>query len=364
MQKVISINLNGNAYQLEESGYEALRDYLSGAEGELEGNPDRTEIIADLEQAIADKCRKFLGAHKSVVSAGEVRQIIKEMGPIDAEPGQDAANGKEAAGKDTPPHSTEPAMKRLYRNPDGAMIAGVCSGLAAYFGIDVTLVRILFVIAVVLSKGAAIIIYIGMMFVVPEATTAEERAAAGGLPFNAKEVIQRARRQYTEGTRHWQRQLREQQRRWRRGGWTPGMPMVYAQPPWTAPLAPLFGLVHLALFLTMAAMMISLVNTGGVLDWRLPPDVPVWAGAIALLIGYQIVVSPIRAVQHWSWRPQADGQPNPYAFWNAVVWLIGMFLVLWIASSHVPEIREFVQRLPPVMRDFAEAVRNFMSRHH
>ena len=45
-------------------------------------NPDRAEIIADLEQAIADKCRRFLGPHKTVVTAAEVEQIIREMGPV------------------------------------------------------------------------------------------------------------------------------------------------------------------------------------------------------------------------------------------------------------------------------------------
>ena len=42
---------------------------------------------------------------------------------------------------------------------------------------------------------------------------------------------------------------------------------------------PLFGLVHLAMFLTMLAMMVSLVNTGTrSCSWRLPDDVPLWAG--------------------------------------------------------------------------------------
>jgi len=54
MQKVISINLNGIAYQLEEGGYGALQDYLSQAQRELKDNPDRAEIMRDLEQAIAD----------------------------------------------------------------------------------------------------------------------------------------------------------------------------------------------------------------------------------------------------------------------------------------------------------------------
>ena len=83
MQKVITINLNGNAYQIDENGYAALVSYLDGAGRQLLDNPDRLEIIADLEQAIADKCRAFMGPNKTVVSDSEVDQIIREMGPVD-----------------------------------------------------------------------------------------------------------------------------------------------------------------------------------------------------------------------------------------------------------------------------------------
>src|SRR4029453_2280827 len=84
MHKVITINLNGNAYQIEEAGYGALVGYLDGAQRQLRDNPDRMEIIADLEQAIADKCARFLSPQKSVVTSSEVDQIIKEMGPVEA----------------------------------------------------------------------------------------------------------------------------------------------------------------------------------------------------------------------------------------------------------------------------------------
>jgi len=76
MNKVITINLGGNAYQLEEGGYDALRSYLDAAGRRLEGNPDRDEIIADIERAIADKVRGVLGANKTVVLAREVAAII------------------------------------------------------------------------------------------------------------------------------------------------------------------------------------------------------------------------------------------------------------------------------------------------
>ena len=361
MQKVISINLNGNAYQLDESGYDVLREYLARADRELAANPDRAEIVADLEQAIADKCQTFLGPHKSVVNAGEVEQIVKEMGPINAATGDDAAAARETAagGKQPPPH--EPPQKRLYRNPDGAMIAGVCNGLAAYFGIDATVVRVLFVLVAVLTKGVGFIFYVVMMFIVPEARTAEERAAAGGAPFNAKEVVDRAKKQYADGTRHWRRQWRQQQRQWRKQGWAPAGPFPYAVSPLGAMMLPVFALAHLALFLIMAAAMISLVNTGAILSWRLPPNLPVWAGALILLAAYQIAVSPIRSVQQWSGQWRAHGQPGWYAFSNAVIWLIGMAVVVWVASNHIPEIREFLQRMPPLIREFAFAIRGLLS---
>jgi phage shock protein PspC (stress-responsive transcriptional regulator) len=241
------------------------------------------------------------------------------------------------------------------------MIAGVCTGLSAYLGIDVAIIRILFALAAFFSKGVGFIAYIVMMFVIPEAKTAEERATAGGAPLNAREVIDRARAQVLEGKKQWRRTWREQRRQWRRQGWAPGVaPMAFGAP-WVAPMLPLFALAHFALLLTFGFMVVSLVNTGAVLGWTLPPDVPVWAGILVLFIGYQVVVSPIRAVQHWSFQIPAGGQPGAFAFWNAVVWLTGMAFIVWIASNHMPEIREFIQKLPPLIQQFAEAMRRLFA---
>jgi phage shock protein PspC (stress-responsive transcriptional regulator) len=358
MQKVISINLNGNAYQLDESGYETLREYLAGAERQLAGNPDRAEIMADLEQAIADKCATYLGPHKTVVSSAEVAQIVAEMGPVDGTAGRkdgDAEAGAAGASK-----QAGEAPRRLFRIPSGQMIAGVCTGLAAYFKVDVTLVRIGFVLATLLTKGAAIVAYIVMMFVVPEATTAEEHAAAGGQPFNAKEVIDRAKARSADVGRQWRRQWVRQQRQWRRR-WGPGAVPVTVVSPFVAALSPIFALAHVALFLLLMVMLISLVNTGAVFTWTLPADVPVWAAALVLLIGYQVVVSPLRAVGQWGLRAGGPEQAS-FAFWNAVVWLIGLAFAIWLASDHIPEIREFLRRVPELIRDFAWAVRDLFDK--
>jgi phage shock protein PspC (stress-responsive transcriptional regulator) len=362
MQKVISINLNGNAYQLEESEYETLREYLARAEQALSENPDRTEILRDLEQAIADKCQRYLGPHKTVVMASEVDRIVAEMGPVDAAAGESAEGAdstRQAADADsrerTPP-------RRLYRILDGAMIAGVCNGVAAYFQVDVTVVRIGFVAAALLTKGVAIIAYIVMMFVVPEAETPEARAAAAVAPVNARDIIDRAKKHYAEG-QAMAPAVAQQRREWQRYGWPPGVAIAYGPPPWAALLLPVFGLAHIALFLVMAAMVISLVNTGAILTWQLPPDVPVWAGVLILLVAYQIAVAPLRAVHQWTSFPRPGVDPAWFTFWNAVTWLAGLAFVLWIASDHVPEIREFLMRVPDLVHDFVQAIRDLVTEY-
>src|SRR5580692_488683 len=82
MNTVIIINLNGNAFHLEEPGFQSLRAYLERAQLQLQDNPDKTEIMADLEQAIADKCAHFLRPHKNVLTAAEIDDVLKEMGPV------------------------------------------------------------------------------------------------------------------------------------------------------------------------------------------------------------------------------------------------------------------------------------------
>lgn len=56
--------------------------------------------------------------------------------------------------------------KRLYKSPD-AIISGVCGGIAEYFGIDPTLVRILMVVISIVCLGFPVIIYVVLMIVVP-----------------------------------------------------------------------------------------------------------------------------------------------------------------------------------------------------
>ena len=65
---------------------------------------------------------------------------------------------------------TEPnsnGTKRLYRIREGRVVAGVCAGLAAYFGIDPTLVRLAFALFTIFG-GAGVLLYLVAWIVIPE----------------------------------------------------------------------------------------------------------------------------------------------------------------------------------------------------
>jgi|SRR3954447_24720797 phage shock protein C len=63
---------------------------------------------------------------------------------------------------------TSPGYKQLRRPLDDRMVAGVCSGVARYVGVDPVLVRIGFVLIGVVTWGAALLAYPVMMFLMPD----------------------------------------------------------------------------------------------------------------------------------------------------------------------------------------------------
>jgi phage shock protein PspC (stress-responsive transcriptional regulator) len=67
----------------------------------------------------------------------------------------------------TTSHPTE--ARRLVRRTDDRMIAGVCSGIADYTGIDVTVVRLAAVVGAVLGFGSLIVAYVVAWLLMPEA---------------------------------------------------------------------------------------------------------------------------------------------------------------------------------------------------
>lgn len=354
MNKVTTVNLNGRAYQVEEQAFELLRAYLDEAARLLADDPDYREILADLEQAIGDKGSRCLGSGKNVLGEAEMKRILDEMGPVETDfQATDPAPATGAAARETS------GPKRLYLVKEGEMIAGVCNGLAAYFGVDPTIVRLVFVVLLVLSTGFFVIAYLVLMFVVPTAKTAEERAAARGLPFNAQELVDQAKRHYAglkDSTQRWRDKRRRNQER---TFWRPRERRDYEAPhsrPFDRPqsgygarvaagiVLPLIGVISAVLTVACFLAVISLLTTGEILDWRLPLDVPAWVTILALVAVYATVTVPLRAVRNASFEALGPRR-GWFVFWDGVLWLALVILGGWIAAHYVPGVGEFFRDL-------------------
>lgn len=359
MNKVTIVNLNGKAFQVDEQAFDALRAYLEEAADRLADDPDCIEIMADLEQAIGDKGSRYLGAGKNVLSDADMRRILEEMGPV--ETGVHAAGDEPAAA--APRDTTGP--KRLYRIEEGEMVAGVCTGIAAYFGVDPTIVRLIFVALLVLSTGIFAIAYLVFMFIVPVAKTPEERAAARGLPFNAQELVEQAKRHYAD--------LKDSHRRWRdtrrrdkeRRFWRPrareGSEAPYSRPfdrpqsGYGARVAagialPLIGVISAVITVTAFIAVASLMTTGEILGWLPPLDAPPWIAILVLIAVYAIVTVPLRALRYASYEALGPRR-GWFVFWDGVLWLALVVIAGWIAANYVPGVSDSIEDLFQDWRD-------------
>ena len=374
MNKVITINLNGNAYQVEERGYQLLCDYLDGAEAQLKDNPDRAEIISDLEQAIADKCRNFLGPQKNIVTTSEIEQIIQAMGPVDSE-GSEGSKGGETgsasssqSGRSQSDQKTDSGgrgqserqtHKRFYRIREGKQIEGVCTGLAAFSGIDVSLIRVLFVILAIGTGGIFGLVYLVAAVAVPYAETSEEHAAAFGTTFNAQDFINQAKEHYSEFKKEgedWKNRAREKQYEWqrswrrsmrhRRNWWGP--PPMSPPPPLVGATFPIFGLLIGVLTLIWVFAVISVINTHAIFGWPLPFRFPVWVAVVILFILLNVVIGPFKYIQHAQYT-------HPFgpvvAIWTSLAWMEFLVFLAWFAYQHSQELQNFIQNLPNVWNE-------------
>jgi len=177
MQRIsVTARLNRSTLQFEEAAYARLASYLDEATRTLAGNPDQAEIISDLEQAIADKCTSRMQSGQGVVTLAELEPALEEIGAVQVPGAAQAA--------DPPPRDA--TTRPLQQVSEGAMISGVCQGLARYLGVDVTLVRVIAVVLLFVSGGAMILVYLILMLLLPFAPPQPGSAPIRTIPAQSR----------------------------------------------------------------------------------------------------------------------------------------------------------------------------------
>jgi phage shock protein PspC (stress-responsive transcriptional regulator) len=191
MKKTIHINVSGQLFHVDEDAFEKLSAYLKSLELSLQQQDGGQEIYSDLEARVAELFHEKLSTKSQIVSIEMVQAVIDQIGTPEEMLGASTGESQQEHQE-----STHVTSRRLYRDGEDKMIGGVAAGIAAYFNIDPTVVRVL--AAILILSGVGFGIYLLLWIVIPEAKTPAERLKMKGEPVNLKNLQDQASQEFNE----------------------------------------------------------------------------------------------------------------------------------------------------------------------
>ncbi|TCD14685.1 PspC domain-containing protein [Pedobacter psychrodurus] len=206
MEKTIIINIGNTIIHIEESAYELLKAYLNEVKQYFANHADDLEIVTDIENRIAELLTEQLEEQKKqVVDSANVNSVITQMGKV-----QDFDTVEE--GEEEPVinsgYQHQYVEKKLYRDMDDRVVAGVCAGIAHYVNADPKWIR-LATLLISFIGGFGILVYAILWIIMPKAKSRIERMEMKGEPANLQgfqknldEELQAVKERLTEVNRH------------------------------------------------------------------------------------------------------------------------------------------------------------------
>ena len=192
MKKTLNVAIGGCSFTIDEDAYMALESYLDSFKSGLDSSSSSSQVMDELEMRIADLLKVQIG-RREVIDLNMVNAVLNQIGPVAPRPQQTNNNAGQQTQEDTySGQQYKEAVRKFYRDAEKKRIAGVCSGLALYLNIDVTLIRIVFLVALICGS-AGFWIYLVLWIVAPEARTAAEKCELRGIPATAENI-----RRFTE----------------------------------------------------------------------------------------------------------------------------------------------------------------------
>jgi phage shock protein PspC (stress-responsive transcriptional regulator) len=188
MKKTIKISLGSIPFIIEDDAYKTFDQYLKALRNHFGNNPESEEIVRDIEERASELFTEMLKG-KEIVTDEMVDMVIETLG----KPEQIDGESEESSNT-----SSEPQIKRrLYRDADNPIIAGVCSGLGTYFNVDPLVFRIIFIVLLI-PKGFGLLIYLVLWLAVPKADTVRQKMEMRGEPINLSNLEKNIKHEFEE----------------------------------------------------------------------------------------------------------------------------------------------------------------------
>ena len=175
MKEITRIHLAKTPFSVEVDAKKSLEKYLNLIQKNMHAEPEAMrEIEARMVELLAER-----GVSKDgVISHDDVLAVQKQMG----EPRDFSDDASEAIDEIEDKDIDDKPAKQLMRDPDNAIIGGVCAGVAAYFNINPLWVRLIAIISPFMTFGTAVLIYVVMWLSMPPARTASDKLRMRGEP--------------------------------------------------------------------------------------------------------------------------------------------------------------------------------------
>lgn len=198
MKKTLTINIAGTVFHIEEDAYELLKDYLQKINQHFASEDGGMEIINDIETRIAELFKQKMGDRSTVITLQMVQSIMETMGlPHEMMNDPEETATEEENTNTNYTRRGRVYSKKLYRDPSGAILGGVCGGLAHYLKIDRIWVRLLYAIITIATFSFApfvfILAYIVLWAALPKALTYSQRLEMQGEPVNVENIGKKAK---------------------------------------------------------------------------------------------------------------------------------------------------------------------------
>lgn len=191
MKKVTNAFIGGRNFTLDEDAYNRLSAYLSHFRAKLTVSElQKGEVMEEIEGRIAELFYQEVGESSRVVSLALVEKVTSTLGMPDGS-AENSAGASYASGDYTARESGK-APKKLYRDKWEKRLGGVCAGLSWYFDVDVTLIRVLMLVAL-LCGSAGFWVYVILWIAIPAADTPAKQCEMQGIPATAENMARFAR---------------------------------------------------------------------------------------------------------------------------------------------------------------------------